>query len=66
MSEFKCDTFSYMKDSKRNGGYGRVGDGNMRTTLFLEKDGVKISIDDEDILKLMKCLSGVNPTIKVS
>lgn len=65
MSGFKCMTMNYLKDSKRNGGWGTVGDGNMTTKLFLEKDGVTMVLEDKEINELLRSLQSVNSSIRV-
>ncbi|CAM0041876.1 hypothetical protein VPHK406_0046 [Vibrio phage K406] len=64
MSDFKCSAFSYMKDSKVNGGWGSIGDGNMKTKLFLEKDGVQMVLEDKEINELLGSLKSFNPSIR--
>ncbi|CAH9012356.1 conserved hypothetical protein [Vibrio phage 249E41-1] len=65
MSDFKCITRNYLKDSKFNGGWGSVGDGNMTTKLFLEKDGVTMVLKDKEINELLRSLQSVNSSIRV-
>lgn len=65
MSDFKCGVFSYMKDPDQNGGYSSLGDGNMVSNLCLEKDGVKMVLQDEEIKELLRNLKVINPTIYI-
>jgi len=63
--EFSCATFSYLKDPDMNGGYSQVGDGNQVTELLLTKGNQKMTLNDEEIIQLMKTMRGINPTIQV-
>lgn len=56
----KTDTEVYvyqtLKDTNYNGGWNHIGNGNTQTTLYIEKDGVSLSLDDGDITKILQGL----------
>lgn len=55
---FECVLWSIVKDHEANGGYISIGDGNVETTLYIEKDGVEIKLNDSEILELISNLRG--------
>jgi hypothetical protein len=65
MSKAKFTTM-YAVDSERNGGYSRLGDGNMDATMYIEKEGVTIKLDNADVMNLMKECKFLNPTVSIS
>lgn len=45
-----------LKDHRANGGWNSIGNGNTRTRMYIEKNGVTITLDDRDIVKLLNSL----------
>lgn len=46
-----------LKDSSYNGGWNSIGNGNTRTRMYIEKNGVTITLDDTDIVNILKSLA---------
>tara|TARA_R100000541_G_C1897352_1_gene84013 strand:- start:56659 stop:56865 length:207 start_codon:yes stop_codon:yes gene_type:complete len=63
---FEVYTMQYLKDQNYNGCWNHIGNGNTQTTLYIEKDGVNLELNDKEINKVLKSLSAFNPTIRVS
>ncbi|AUR89130.1 hypothetical protein NVP1121O_102 [Vibrio phage 1.121.O._10N.286.46.C4] len=52
-----------IQDVDVNGGWGSYKDSHVKNTLIIEKDGIKISLNDKDVTDLMKTMKTFNPTV---
>ena len=61
--EFNPVVMQYLKNPKQQ--WNSVGNGNTVTTLYLEKDGVEMQLNDKEINQVLRALQGVNGSIRV-